>query len=129
MGIEIVSHKDSEEQPEIMDHIIAYEEMKVFNSMMPILRTFQDLCICIFICIYIFVYIPLSIFIIHTYTYILTCDNEEQKYLYDFLIVISRFTLNYFQIPKSFNLVAKLRYIKPKGVIIAACCMNQVMLL
>lgn len=73
--------------------------------------------------IYVFVYIPLSILLyihIHIYTYILTCDNEEQKYLYDFLIVISRFTLNYFQIPKSFNLVAKLGYIKPKGVIIAA---------
>lgn len=75
--------------------------------------------------------IPLSIYIIHTYiyTYILICDKEGQKYLYNFLIIIFRFTLNYFQIPKSFNLVAKLGYIKPKGVIIAACCLNQVMLL
>lgn len=71
MGSEIVSHKDSEEQPEIMDHIIAYEEMKVFNSMdaHP-----QDISRCMYMYfymyIYIYVHIPLRIFIIHTNTHI-----------------------------------------------------------
>lgn len=85
---ERVSQDDGEAQPikEVMNHIIAYEEIKIFNSMEA-----HSYCI--------------QAWIQEVSLFLGVSDCEREKHLHDFMILAVGFSdiTNYFQIPKGFT--------------------------